>query len=139
MLFIFYFTLPFTLMEETFAMVYFCEWQTKFAKINSTEKKIFTPFVQINSCEKNYLFHENKFGRKELSDLFWEKKNYREKRFPRKLIPRATQKILINLPNISFLLKLSVVFSSARFLLGIICSISNIQFETAIYIHSDKT
>ena len=66
------------------------------------------------------------------------KENYQEKRFPRKLIPRPTQKILINLPNISFLLKLSLVYFNARFLLGIICSVSKIQFETAIYIHSDK-
>ena len=35
-------------------------------------------------------------------------------------------------------MKLSVVFFNAGLLLGIICSVSKIAFETAIYIHSDK-
>ena len=70
---------PFSLIEETFAIGCFRGSETKFVKINST-KKTFTPFVQINSCEKN-IFHENKFRRKRFSDIFWEKK------IPRKKIP----------------------------------------------------
>ena len=130
MLFISSFSLPFTLIEENFAMVCFRKWETKFAKINS-RKNDFHPFCAYKFLRKKFTCSKKiNFGEKGF--LFYSEK--------RKLLRKTKTyaKNFINLCNIFFLIKLSIVFFSARFLVGIICSDSKIAFETAIYIRSDK-
>ena len=137
MLFISFFSLPFTLIEGNFAMVCFRKWETKFAKINSRKndfhpfcaykflRKKFTCSTKINFGEKGFLFYS-------------EKRKLSRKKIPTKINTKTYEKNFINLRNIFFLIKLSILFFNARFLVGIICSVSKIALETAIYIRSDK-
>ena len=108
LLFISPFTPPFTLIEETFAIGCFGEWETKLAKTNSTKKDIqpfrtdkflrkkMTYFMKINFSEKYFLF-------------YFEKRKLPRKKIPTKVNTKTYAKIFINLRNIFFLLKLSVV------------------------------